>query len=90
MAKQITQQKLDELKKLRSSLTSGASIDYTIGTIVHIKQVLADLDLTSAFSFSITTELNKLEIYRDKYSNFSTTTSIIDNAIDYYASQLYT
>ncbi|SHF16748.1 hypothetical protein [Chryseobacterium takakiae] len=88
MAKQITQQKLDELKKLRSSLTSNASIDYTIGTIVHIKQVLADLDLTSAFSFSITTELNKLEIYRDKYSNFSTTTSIIDNAIDYYASQL--
>lgn len=88
MAKQITQQKLDELKKLRSSLTSNASIDYTIGTIVHIKQVLADLDLTSTFSFSITTELNKLEIYRDKYSNFSTTTSIIDYAIDYYASQL--
>lgn len=88
MAKKITQQKLDELKKLRSSLAPGVSIDCTIGTIVHIKQVLADLDLMSTFSYSITTELNKLEVYRDKYSNFSTTTSIIDNAIDYYTSQL--
>jgi len=88
MAKQITQQKIDELKKLRSSLSSLTSIDYTIGTIVHIKQVLADLDLTSSFSFSITTELNKLEVYRDNYSNFCTTKSIIDHAIDYYSAQL--
>lgn len=88
MAKHITQQKIDELKKLRSSLNPAVSIDYRIGTIVHIKQVLADLDLTSSFSFSITTELNKLEVYRDNYSNFSTTTSIIDHAIDYYSAQL--
>lgn len=88
MRKQITPQQLEQLKKLRSSLTPFLSIDNKIGAVVHLKQLLKDIDMTSSFSSSLSTELIGLEVHREKYTNLSTITAIIDNAIKYYEEQL--
>ncbi|SUX46626.1 hypothetical protein [Chryseobacterium indoltheticum] len=88
MGKQINHQQLEQLKKLRTSLTPFLSIDNKIGAVVHLKQLLKDIDMTSSFTSSLSTELIGLEVYREKYPNLSTITAIVDNAINYYSSQL--
>lgn len=84
MGKQITQHQLDELKRLKSLLTPTSTIDSKIGATVHIKQILRDLDISSSFSSSLSTELISFEIYREKYERMQTIISIVDNAIKYY------
>lgn len=86
MARQITQDQIDQLKKLRGTLITTASIDNKIGTVTHIKQILKDIDMLSSFSSGVSNELISLNIYREKYENFATLKSVIDNAIDYYES----
>ena len=88
MARQITQDQIDQLKKLRGTLITTASIDNKIGTVTHIKQILKDIDMLSSFSSGVSNELISLNIYREKYENFATLKSVIDNAIDYYESLL--
>jgi hypothetical protein len=84
----ITHSNLDQLKKVRSLLTSGSSIDNKIANTVHIKQILKDIDALSSFSHSISTELIGLQTYRDNYQNFSTITSVVDSAVRYYEEEL--
>ncbi len=86
MARQITQDQIDQLKKLRGTLITTASIDNKIGTVTHIKQILKDIDMLSSFSSGVSNALISLNIYREKYENFATLKSVIDNAIDYYES----
>ncbi|WP_336688488.1 MULTISPECIES: hypothetical protein [unclassified Chryseobacterium] len=88
MAKQITQAQFDKLKELRRNLDAFTSIDSRIGILVHIDQILNDIDGTSAFHTNLTTELIYYKSRREKYENFNTLTAIISNAINYYEGEL--
>lgn len=82
MSKQITDVQLRKLRDLRTQLITP-NIDIRIGAIVHINQILKDIDFLSTFTSNLSTELSIYKNYREDY-NFETIIQIINNAINYY------
>lgn len=87
MSKKATSQQLEKLKELRNQLIAP-SIDIKIGTLIHIDQILKDIDLTSTFHSNLSSDLTMYKIQRENYKNFDTILQTINNAINYYEEQL--
>ncbi|OVE55955.1 hypothetical protein [Chryseobacterium mucoviscidosis] len=88
MAKQITQAQLDKIKELRRQLDALTTVDSRIGNLVHIQQILNDVDSGSNFYNNLSVELIKYTTRRERYEGFNTLTSIVSNAINYYEGEL--
>lgn len=87
MSKQITQKQLDKLKELRTQLMSP-SIDIRIGVLVHINQILKDIDFVSTFHSNLSTDLTMYKIQREGFKSFDTILQTINNAINYYEGEV--
>ncbi|AZB30715.1 hypothetical protein [Chryseobacterium balustinum] len=80
--KKATQAQLEKLKELRTQLISP-SIDIRIGILVHIDQILKDIDFISSFHSNLSTDLVIYKMQREKF-NFDSIVQTVNHAINYY------